>query len=138
MDKNTKTIELLRAAKFTVISISAGIIQIGLFTLLNELFKWNYWVSYLISLLTSIVWNFTINRKKVFEKDAPLGKSLFRYYCIALPHMLISATALAFLEQSPAFTSEFSITLLAAAINCALYFLSYFFQKKWVFKSKNP
>lgn len=86
----------------------------------------------------SSILNFTINRKKVFEKDAPLGKSLFRYYCIALPHMLISATALALLEQSPAFTSELSITLLAVAINCALYFLSYFFQKKWVFKSKNP
>jgi putative flippase GtrA len=65
MDKDFK--ELIRVVKFTIISISAGIIQIGLFTLLNEIFAWNYWVSYLISLLASIIWNFTINRKVTFK-----------------------------------------------------------------------
>lgn len=84
----------------------------------------------------SSILNFTINRIKVFSKDVPLGKALLRYYCVALPHMLLSVVALALLEQCPIFTSELSITLLAALINCALYFLSYFFQKKWVFKSK--
>lgn len=59
--------EWLRAVKFTLISISAGIIQIGLFTLLNELLTLNYWASYLISLLASILWNFTINRKYTFK-----------------------------------------------------------------------
>ena len=59
--------EFFRALKFLLISISAGIIQIGSFTLFNELFAWNYWVSYLISLLLSIIWNFTINRKYTFK-----------------------------------------------------------------------
>ena len=59
--------EFFRALKFLVISISAGIIQIGSFTLFSEVFKWNYWVAYLISLLLSIVWNFTINRKVTFK-----------------------------------------------------------------------
>ena len=59
--------ELIRVAKFTIISISAGIIQIGTFTLMYEVFKWIYWPSYLISLLLSIIWNFTINRKVTFK-----------------------------------------------------------------------
>ena len=59
--------EFFRALKFLIISISAGIIQIGSFTLLNEVLKWNYWVAYLISLLLSIIWNFTINRKVTFK-----------------------------------------------------------------------
>lgn len=59
--------EFFRALKFLLISISAGVIQIGTFTLMNELFVWNYWVSYLISLLLSIIWNFTINRKYTFK-----------------------------------------------------------------------
>ena len=59
--------EFFRALKFLLISISAGIIQIGSFTLMNEVFVWNYWVSYLISLLLSIIWNFTINRKYTFK-----------------------------------------------------------------------
>ena len=64
---NNKLKEWIRALKFLIISISAGIIQIGLFTLLNELLKIDYWVSYLVSLLASILWNFTINRKITFR-----------------------------------------------------------------------
>lgn len=59
--------ELFRALKFLIISISAGIIQIGTFTLFNEVFCWNYWLAYLSSLLLSIIWNFTINRKYTFK-----------------------------------------------------------------------
>ena len=61
---NTKLKEFIRAVKFTIISISAGLIQIGSFALFFEVFKWIYWPSYLISLLLSIIWNFTINRKQ--------------------------------------------------------------------------
>ena len=63
--KNYK--EVIRAIKFTIISISAGLIQIGTFALMYELMHWDYWVSYLVSLLLSIVWNFTINRKITFK-----------------------------------------------------------------------
>jgi putative flippase GtrA len=59
--------EVLRAVKFLFISISAGIVQIGTFTLFNEVFKWDYWYAYLPSLLLSILWNFTINRKFTFK-----------------------------------------------------------------------
>ena len=64
---NTKLKEFIRAVKFTIISISAGLIQIGSFVLFFEVFKWIYWPSYLISLLLSIIWNFTINRKVTFK-----------------------------------------------------------------------
>jgi putative flippase GtrA len=68
MEKQKKDFkEFLRALKFTLISISAGIIQIGLFTVMNELLTINYWVAYLTSLLASILWNFTINRKITFK-----------------------------------------------------------------------
>ena len=59
--------EIIRVIKFTVISISAGIIQLGSFALLYELLSLDYWVSYLVSLLLSIIWNFTINRKITFK-----------------------------------------------------------------------
>jgi len=67
MENQNKTKEFFRALKFTLISISAGVIQIGTFTLFNEVFKWNYWVGYLSSLILSILWNFTINRKVTFK-----------------------------------------------------------------------
>lgn len=58
--------ELLRSIKFVLFSISAGIIQIGSFTLMEELLQLTHWLSYLISLVLSVVWNFTLNRKFTF------------------------------------------------------------------------
>lgn len=52
---------------FTIVSISAAIVQAGTFAVMNELCEWNYWLSYLISLLLSVLWNFTINRKVTFK-----------------------------------------------------------------------
>ncbi len=66
--ENKKSVkEFFRALKFLLVSISAGVIQIGTFALFNEVFHWNYWVAYLLSLLLSIIWNFTINRKVTFK-----------------------------------------------------------------------
>ena len=62
-----KSKELIRAVKFTLISISAGIVQALSFTLLNELLHANYWFAYLVSLVLSVLWNFTINRKFTFK-----------------------------------------------------------------------
>ncbi|MBO5889525.1 MAG: GtrA family protein [Clostridia bacterium] len=59
--------EILRAVKFLFISISAGIVQVASFTLLNEVINLDYWFAYLPSLLLSILWNFTINRKFTFK-----------------------------------------------------------------------
>ena len=65
--KSEKIKELLRFIKFLLFSISAGVIQILSFTLFNEALKWDYWFGYLLSLLLSIIWNFTINRKLTFK-----------------------------------------------------------------------
>ena len=59
--------ETLRAIKFVLFSTSAGIIQMGSFALLNELSGWSYWPCYLISLVLSVLWNFTLNRRFTFQ-----------------------------------------------------------------------
>lgn len=58
--------ELLRSLKFVMFSVSAGVIQVVSFTLMEELLKWTHWVSYLVSLVLSVLWNFTLNRKFTF------------------------------------------------------------------------
>ena len=74
--------------KFTLFSISAGIIQIGSFTLMNELLTIPEWVAYLTSLLLSIVWNFTFNRRYTFKSAAnvPVAMAkLFGFYAVFTP-----------------------------------------------------
>lgn len=59
--------ELLRTLKFTLVAASAGVIQFGSFALMEELLHWEHWVSYLVSLILSVIWNFTLNRKYTFH-----------------------------------------------------------------------
>ena len=59
--------EFMRTIKFTLFSISAGVIQTVSFTLLNEIWHFRYWVSYLVALVLSVLWNFTLNRKFTFQ-----------------------------------------------------------------------
>ena len=83
-----KNKELIRTVKFTLFSISAGIIQVLLFTLLNELLHVDYWVSYLMSLVASILWNFTINRKITFKSSNNVKLSMllvFLFYLVFTP-----------------------------------------------------
>ena len=70
MKNNAAKAELIRTVKFVLFSASAGIIQVIGFSLLNELLHLNYWVSYLISLALSVLWNFTLNRKFTFHSAA--------------------------------------------------------------------
>ena len=80
--------EIWRVVKFVLFSASAGIIQIGLFTLLNELCKWSYWPCYLIALVASVVWNFTFNRKFTFKSAANVPVAMlkvFAFYLVFTP-----------------------------------------------------
>lgn len=87
MDK-TKKAEVMRGVKFFLFSTSAGIIQIGAFTLLNELAGLKYWLSYLIALVLSVVWNFTFNRKFTFKSAANVPIAMLKvalYYAVFTP-----------------------------------------------------
>ena len=80
--------EFLRTLKYVLISASAGIIQICSFTLMNELIGWDYWLSYLIALVLSVVWNFTFNRRYTFKSASNIPKAMmlvFAYYCVFTP-----------------------------------------------------
>lgn len=84
---NDKKKAALQALKFTLFSISAGLIQIGSFALM-ELFIKDYWIPYLISLVLSILWNFTLNRRYTFQSAAnvPIATAkVFGFYLVFTP-----------------------------------------------------
>ncbi len=58
--------ELIRTIKFVLFSISAGAIQIASFAIFEELLHFTHWLSYLLALILSVVWNFTLNRNFTF------------------------------------------------------------------------
>ena len=79
--------QMWQAIKFTLFSISAGVIQIGSFAIL-ELFIEGYWIPYLTSLLLSILWNFTLNRRYTFRSaaNAPVAMlKILGFYAVFTP-----------------------------------------------------
>ena len=84
--KNKK--EFWRVVKFAFFSVSAGLIQIVSFTLMNEVFKWPYWICYLTALVLSVLWNFTLNRKFTFKSAANVPVAMLKvaaYYAVFTP-----------------------------------------------------
>ena len=73
--------------KFTLCSASAGLIQVGSFAIL-EMFIQDYWIPYLTSLVLSILWNFTLNRKYTFKSAANIPAAMakvFGFYLVFTP-----------------------------------------------------
>ncbi len=89
-----------QVVKFTLFSISAGLIQVAAFTLMETVFHLPYWPSYLTALVLSVLWNFTFNRRYTFRSDASVGRSMLLvalFYAVFTPvstwggHVLTSA-----------------------------------------------
>ena len=77
-----------QVVKFTLFSISAGLIQIAAFTLMETVFHLPYWPSYLTALVLSVLWNFTFNRRYTFRSDASVARSMLLvalFYAVFTP-----------------------------------------------------
>ena len=77
-----------QVVKFTLFSISAGLIQVAAFTLMETVFHLPYWPSYLTALVLSVLWNFTFNRRYTFRSDASVGHSMLLvalFYAVFTP-----------------------------------------------------
>ncbi|MDO4414519.1 MAG: GtrA family protein [Erysipelotrichaceae bacterium] len=123
--------EVLRFLKFTFFSVSAGLIEILTFTLLNEIVHAPYWLSYLCGLVLSVVWNFTLNRKFTFQSAGNIPEAMMK---VALFY-LIFTPASTWLEHFMTGTLGFN-EYLATAINMILNFVSeFFYQRYYVFGS---
>lgn len=114
--------ELIRSVKFTLFSISAGLIQIGSFTLLNELLHLDYWVSYLIALVLSVVWNFTLNRRYTFQSanNVPIAMlKIALFYAVFTP----ASTWLEHFLAGQQNWNEYLVTGINMVLNFVLEFL---------------
>ena len=128
--KSEKYRELIRTVKFVLFSISAGVIQILSFALLNELMSWPYWPSYLISLTLSVLWNFTLNRRFTFKSASNIPVAMLQtalFYLVFTPASTLFGNYLA--EQL--LWNEYLVTAINMVAN---FVLEYLFQRFVVFR----
>ncbi len=121
--------EVLRTVKFIFFSISAGIIQIVSFTLLNELTKLPYWPCYLTALVLSVLWNFTLNRKFTFQSANNVPVAMVKvaiYYCIFTPLTTVGGNYLV----ETLHWNEYIVTIMNMLLN---FVTEYFYDRFIVF-----
>ena len=95
LTKEEKRREIFRAVKYTLFAASAGIIEFGSFTLLTLIPELNpelnhsiYWIPALISLVLSVIWNFTFNRRYTFQSANNIPVAMLKvlaYYIVFAP-----------------------------------------------------
>ncbi len=122
-----KNNNFLQAAKFTLFSLSAGIIQIGTFAIFNDVLKWKWWPAYLLSLLLSVLWNFTLNRKFTFQSASNVPVAMFKvflFYLVFTPLTTLSGNYL----TSSLHWNDYLVT----GLNMALNLITEFFYDKYI------
>lgn len=122
--------EFARTIKFFLFSCSAGLIEMGSFALMNELLHWKYWLSYLIALVLSVLWNFTFNKKFTFKSAENVPKAMalvFAFYLVFTPLSTLLEHYLTNLAWN-----EYLVTLINMALNLVL---EYFYDRYVVYKN---
>ncbi|MCR5278021.1 MAG: GtrA family protein [Lachnospiraceae bacterium] len=108
--------EAIRMVKFVFFSISAGLIQVLSFTMLDLFTTWDYWPKYLIALTLSVLWNFTLNRSFTFQSanNVPIAMlKVAAFYAVFTPLSTIGGDKL----TKDCGWNEFLVLLLTMACN---------------------
>ena len=78
--------------------------------------------------------NFFLNKKLVFRSSADTGKTMLRYYCLAVPQMLLQILltdgAYVLFHVKPTGVLH---TLIYVVVMILLYIIGYMIQQRWVF-----
>jgi len=122
--------EVIRVIKFVCFSISAGVIELGSFTLLNEFTSWSYWPCYLIALTLSVLWNFTLNRKFTFQSANNVPVAMLKvalFYAVFTPVTTILGNYLA----ETLMWNEYLVTIINMALNLST---EYLYDRFYVFR----
>ena len=76
-----KNKEAARAIKFALFSASAGIIEFVSIALLDAVTPWRHFYCYLVGLVLSVLWNFTLNRRYTFKSANNVPIAMLKVAC---------------------------------------------------------
>ena len=122
-----KNDELIQAIKFTLFSLSAGIIQFASFKIFSTVLKMDWWPSYLLSLILSVLWNFTLNRNFTFQSASNVPVAMFKVFLFYLAFTPLSTIFGNYLTSSLRWNGD-----LVTGINMVINLVSEFLYDKYV------
>ena len=114
--------EVIRGIKFGLFSISAGVIEMITFSILNELTNWKYWPCYVIAVVLSVIWNFTLNRRYTFQSANNISIAMLKILLFYLFYIPASTVLGHYLAEGLQW-NEYLVTLLNMGANFILEFI---------------
>ncbi len=89
---------------------------------------------HLAARVCSSVFNFNLNHRFVFQSTENYWKAFAKYYCLCVPQTLISVGCVTALVAALGISAPTLATCVKMVIELILFCISYFIQKKWVFR----
>ena len=129
LDKSISVKELKRAFKFVLFSASAGIIEFVTFAGLDLFTPWTYWPKYLIALVLSVIWNFTLNREFTFQSANNVPVAMMKVACFYAVFTPVSTVAGNYLAETRGW-NDLLVTVLNMLFNLIT---EYFYDRYFVF-----
>ncbi len=122
--------------KYTASSLLSFVVDFGLFTLFTWLLREtapevNYLISTVAARVCSALFNFTLNKILVFGSKVNTGGALLRYGAVSVVQMLCSYGGVYLLSA----VLPLPVWLGKILTDTTLFFISYFVQRKWVFRA---
>ena len=133
---------------YVLCAVASFLLEYAVFFLLEYLFgkTLDEFAEKVIARVISSFFNFNLNRSVVFQGDESYGKALIKYYCLAIPVMLVSSTLLKLVadwtridEITAGYGRVKSAalhTLINAPVDIVIAVANFLIQKTWVFSKK--
>ncbi len=128
--------------RYVISAVCSWVLDNGLYLLLLSLLSGTLaaalasTVSQVSARVVSSLFNFTMNDRFVFRNTENHGRAFVKYYCLCIPQTLISTVCLTALIAALHIGAPALATLVKIVIELILFIISYYIQKKWVFKKK--
>jgi len=127
--------------KFMLSSFASLLIDLGIFYLVMRFLgaaagKYAELLATVVARAISSFFNFNANNSVVFENKKGYKRALIRYYCLCIPQMLVSAGLVTLINGLFVNSLPIVATLIKAAVDTVLFFISYYIQREWVFSQK--
>ena len=124
-------------------SVLSWVVDVGGFYVLNLLLRGVLGtavgpVCNVLARVVSSFFNYNYNYLVVFDRGQPYGKAMFRYYCLAVPVLLVSTFSLTMITRLLNISSPNGATAVKVVVDGLLYVVNFFIQKYWVFRKKEP
>ncbi len=101
----------------------------GSFAIMKEYSSMPYWPCYLIALILSVIWNFTLNRKFTFQSSNNIPVAMFKVFLFYVFFVPFSTWLGQYLANAG--WNEYLVTGINMVLNFVLEFI---YQRYYVFK----